>query len=356
METGADPGAIAVAMLHATPDCIKLVELDGRLSFVNLNGRCAAIIDMVAVARNLRWQDIWPEKSRNTIARAIADAGRGLTVSFEAFCPDAAGKPRWWSVLVAPVRGADGQVLRLVASSRDITDRVMREREIAAADAQLKLELEEKQSLIRTQQLLMGEIDHRVRNSLSLIASILRLQMRRLPDGPAHEAFEDSVARIESVASVHETLYRSGRFDRVNIVDYVEKIVDRMARSLTEKGGIAFSAEPEARRQIGPDAAVAIGVIVTELLGNAVRHGGGSAIETLLAMTEGERLTLSVSDSGPGLPDTADLEAGSSLGMTICRIYAEKLDATLTSGTSPTGGAIFTLSLPAAAVSATPAG
>lgn len=121
------------SVLQASVDCIKLIELDGRLSYMNPNGLCLMEIDDFASVSGAFWWDLWPPESVETIRSAIEAARQGRPVRFEAYCPTARGRPRWWDVSVAPIVDETGAVTRLSSISRDITERKAGEEMLAAA-------------------------------------------------------------------------------------------------------------------------------------------------------------------------------------------------------------------------------
>ena len=115
-----------VSLMDASLDCIKIVESDGTLSFMNSNGMCAMDIDAFSRVDGARWSDLWPADAQPLIEDAVDRALRGEAVRLEAFCPTALGHPRWWDVTVSPIEQG-GKVTRLLSISRDISDRVLRE-------------------------------------------------------------------------------------------------------------------------------------------------------------------------------------------------------------------------------------
>ena len=123
---GITDDADLINLVDASLDCIKIVERDGRLSFFNTAGMCAMEIDGFEAVDGALWSDLWPADSQALIEDAVDRALHGESVRLEAFCPTALGRPRWWDVSVSPMI-RDGEVMRLLSISRDITDRVRRE-------------------------------------------------------------------------------------------------------------------------------------------------------------------------------------------------------------------------------------
>lgn len=132
------------SVLQASVDCIKLIELDGRLSFMNANGLCLMEIDDFAAVSGAFWWDLWPAESAEIVRSAVEAAREGRPMRFEAYCPTAKGRPRWWDVAVAPIVDETGAVTRLSSISRDITERKAGEQMLATARSEL---LEQRQRL-----------------------------------------------------------------------------------------------------------------------------------------------------------------------------------------------------------------
>lgn len=108
-------------LLEASPDCIKILSLDGQLQFMNDNGRCLMEIDDIRQVSSVRWPDLWPPEYRDTIEQALATARSGGVVRLSAPCPTAKGTPKWWDVFVSPIRDEVGAVVSIMSTSRDVT-------------------------------------------------------------------------------------------------------------------------------------------------------------------------------------------------------------------------------------------
>jgi PAS domain S-box-containing protein len=112
------------SLMDSTPDCVKVLDLDGRLLHMNTPGLCAMEIEDFGSVFGQQWAAIWPAEARADIERSVSSAVRGEVYSFRAHCPTADGKSKWWEVTVSPVRdAAGGEVVRLLAVSRDIIGR-----------------------------------------------------------------------------------------------------------------------------------------------------------------------------------------------------------------------------------------
>lgn len=210
---------------------------------------------------------------------------------------------------------------------RDITELRRRDRMLLIKDATIR------------------EIHHRVKNNLQTVASLLRLQARRLGEGPARAELEESVRRITSIALVHETLSQESS-DRVDFDEVATKIVQMVSESLVDPRRPVQIVLQGMSGTLHGDVATPLSLIVTELLQNAVEHAfterGGTV--TVHFQREGRRLTVHVVDDGAGLPDGFTLEEGSNLGLQIVRTLATELGAEVSLGESD--GARFSLAIP----------
>jgi diguanylate cyclase (GGDEF)-like protein/PAS domain S-box-containing protein len=109
------------SVLEASADCIKIIALDGTLELMNTPGVCALELDSAEEVQGQEWAGLWPEDAQATVRAAMARALQGETARFTEYRATAKGTPKWWDVVITPMRGADGEVSRLLSISRDIT-------------------------------------------------------------------------------------------------------------------------------------------------------------------------------------------------------------------------------------------
>ena len=198
-------------------------------------------------------------------------------------------------------------------------------------------ELRQKERVISGKDALIREIHHRVKNNLQTIASLLRLQGRRLQSAEAKAALDESVLRIGSIALVHETLSEQPS-DVAEFGDVARRITHMVAEGLVSPDRAIEIKVAGSTGPLGADIATPLAVTVTELLQNALEHafpdGNGGTIGVELDRTDG-RLSVVVWDDGIGM--SPDAESGARLGLQIVRSLVQEMggafDITSESGT-----------------------
>ncbi len=110
------------SILENSPDCVKLIDIEGRIQFMNVNGLCILEIDDFKGIKNKLWTELWGVETIPVVLDAIEKALQGKTVQFQAFGPTAKGTPKWWDVMVSPVvQPGTNEVTNIISVSRDIT-------------------------------------------------------------------------------------------------------------------------------------------------------------------------------------------------------------------------------------------
>ena len=125
-------------ILEASPDCIKTVDREGRLEFINANGCAQMEIDDFGTVEGTQWCSLWPAQGEQLVNKAIASALGGVETRFEAECPTLKGTSKWWDVVVSPIVDTRGRVIRIITASRDITRRKMSDDLLSESQARLR--------------------------------------------------------------------------------------------------------------------------------------------------------------------------------------------------------------------------
>ncbi|MEP7031567.1 MAG: histidine kinase dimerization/phosphoacceptor domain -containing protein [Pseudolabrys sp.] len=178
-------------------------------------------------------------------------------------------------------------------------------------------------------QLLLREVNHRVNNSLALVASMLHLKAATVSEEiKAH--LDEASNRITAIARAHHRLYKTENFEMLDLGTYLDDICDNLSESLPDCE-VQFSAVVGI--EIPPDQAVPVALFVNELVTNAAKHGrGDSKLEIWVKLTsEGEHnVSISVRDNGHGLPENFDIAAQKGLGMRLVSGFAKQLHGEMT--------------------------
>jgi two-component sensor histidine kinase len=198
---------------------------------------------------------------------------------------------------------------------------VQQEKMSEQVTAKLRASEERKEALLR-------EVHHRVKNNLAVICSLFYLQSTHSKDEKTVQIFHDMENRVHSMALVHESLYGSENLARIDFAEYARSLAEDILASHENP-----SAPVRLKTDLEPvimsvDLALPCGLILNELVSNAFKHGfpnGAGEIElTLRAGPEG-KCTLSVEDSGVGIPGDLDVNTSKSLGLRLVRLLTQQI-------------------------------
>ena len=238
--------------------------------------------------------------------------------------------------VVAPVVDAAGKVTHYVALKQDITER-------RRLDQALQTSLQEKVALL-------NEVHHRVKNNLQVITSLLRLEAGRSNQPDTKVVLKEMQGRIRAMALLHETLYRSGTFASVDLGGYLKQLATQAFRA--QSNGLVrlnLLLDPV---QVSMDVATPCGLLVNELITNALKHAfvpgqdGELRIElNNLPATRNQptRWCLQVRDNGVGLPTDFEERRAQSLGLQLATDLAQQLGSTLEVVSEPGAGTTFSV-------------
>ncbi len=253
-----------------------------------------------------------------------------------------------------------GRALRHAADSNALLSKT--NEELAATLEELTATNEEFEAqnveLIRSQEglerslaektVLLKEIHHRVKNNLQIISSLLSLQQSRLSDDALCSIFLQCRNRVFAISRVHEQLYQSKDFARVELGVYIRGLVSELVRAYSRNDVIV-------RYEIGEllldmEKAIPCGLIINELVSNSLKHAfEGLERPELVISVDLERDTgqcvLSVADNGPGVPPGYDIHSSGTLGLTLVRMLVKQLAGSLALDAGP--GARFRIRFPA---------
>lgn len=194
------------------------------------------------------------------------------------------------------------------------------------AEAQVQESLKEKE-------LLLKEVHHRVKNNLQVIVSLINLQTAQLTDEKSLLALRESQNRVRSMALVHEKLYQSASLANINFREYLRQLTSALFHSYqVDASQVALVLEVD-EVVLDVDQAVPCGLIVNELVSNALKHGfpqkrTGAVQLTLHTRPDGQ-IELSVADNGVGIPGEKDWRQTESLGMQLIQSLVKQIGGSI---------------------------
>ena len=202
-----------------------------------------------------------------------------------------------------------------LAISRDITER-------KKAEKQLKSSLKEKDMLVK-------EIHHRVKNNLMVISSLLNLQSDYIKDKEALGIFKESQSRAQSMALIHERLYRSDDMKKIDFGEYVQTLSTDLYRTyVADEGRITLNLDVE-NAKIDINTSVPLGLIVNELVSNCLKHAflnERSGEINISFKKSNDEFILDVKDNGVGFPEDLDFKNTDSLGLQLVNSLVDQID------------------------------
>lgn len=201
---------------------------------------------------------------------------------------------------------------------------------------------------LRDKEVLLAEIHHRVKNNLQVISSLLNLQSGGLNDTEAIKRFADAQMQIQSMALVHEQLYRSDNFATVDISDYVRSLCDHLYEAYAvSRDTISLDLQVEPIYVVMQQA-VPIALLLNELIANSLKYafpaGASGTIHISIKRVEEGAVRLEIRDDGIGLPDGFDIAATETLGHTLVTGLSSQLNGTMS--VDGTDGTRFSLTFP----------
>ncbi len=174
---------------------------------------------------------------------------------------------------------------------------------------------------LNEKEVMLRKIHHRIKNSMQIIVSLLRMYLRRTKDKQVGQILNNCRDRVNALSLIHEVLYQSENLSRINYEVYLKLLCRNLSQvySLSRKG-ITISIE-ECNISLNIDQGIAIGMVISELVSNAIKHGfktgEGGNISISLSCLNGKDVELIIQDNGKGLPPEIDILNSSSLGLQL---------------------------------------
>ncbi len=307
------------AVVEGTSDVVYIKDKD--LRYVKLNSAGESFLGIhKGMAIGHRVQELaiqeWAVKVREHELRVLAT---GRWESVEHVIPTPGGAKSIWLANRGPWRDSSGTVIGVIGISRDITE--------------LKLTEERVRASLVEKEVLLKEIHHRVKNNLQVISGLLYLKSEHVDLPEVKEALQESRGRVQSIALIHEQLYKAADLAQVDFAEYFAPWKEHAMELL--------GADPQRIRvvcDIDPvllavDQAIPCALIMNELVSNAVKYAFPGTrlgrVEVQLKMMR-DACRLSVADDGVGLPESCSLEQTPSLGLHLVGILTRQLKGAAT--------------------------
>jgi len=219
---------------------------------------------------------------------------------------------------------------------------IILKRQVAAKTRQIQQSLEQKEMLLK-------EIHHRVKNSLSIVSGLLELQIMSAGNEKVSNILKDSQTRIQSVGLIHEKLYKTDSLSNIELGKYIQDLVSSIHETFSEiKESVELRFDLD-EVNLETDRVIHCGLLVNELVVNAFKHAFSKQSSGLLRVSlkkKNGEVILSVCDNGPGLSKDFQLEGDGSLGTMLITSFAENLNAAIEISDWEEGGTCFSFRIP----------
>lgn len=251
--------------------------------------------------------------------RAAIKEGNSCTVILRNYRKD--GSLFWNELSISPIYDTEGNLTHFIGIQTDITERQQIQEQLIAS-------LKEKEVLLK-------EIHHRVKNNLQIVSSLLNLQSSYIQDEQALAMFKDSHNRIKSMALIHEKLYRSSDFTKIDLPDYIRSLTSNLFSSYRQVSSRIDLKQKIEDITLDIDTAIPCGLIINELISNSLKYAFPGEMKGKISISfyhqqENNRFILKVSDNGVGLPPGFNPLETESLGWQLIISLTEQLGGELT--------------------------
>ena len=281
------------------------------------------------VGRNCRFLQ-GPETDAATVAEIQDAVARRVDIATDILNYRKDGSTFWNALFISPVTNEEGEVQFFFASQVDFSERreaqglmqAEKDRfERAVKDRTVQLE-----KALEAKNVLLHEVDHRVKNNLQMISSLIVLQLRKIPDQPIRDSLTAMLERVEALSTVHRRLYQSDDVSRFNIAEFIRDLVRDLVATSPAQVTPSFDLDPI---EIPAEQAAPVALIINELVTNALKHAfpiDGEGTISLSVKRLDDRFHITVADDGVGMAGKPD---GSTFGATLVKALARQLDGTV---------------------------
>lgn len=223
----------------------------------------------------------------------------------------------WIELYISPII-TDGAINEVSCLAHDITEKKRVEQE-------MRQSLQEKEVLLK-------EVHHRVKNNLQIISSIFSLQRDHVDDDPRSIALlHESQDRIRSMSFIHESLYQNKNFSQVDMARYIDGLCSNLVMSYSLSGRVLLRTDLKPL-MLDLDRAIPCGLVLNELISNALKHAFSDGREGAISITLSQRkdqVRIMLSDNGQGFPENYVDERDRGLGMELVELLMDQLDGNI---------------------------
>ncbi|MCX7787223.1 MAG: PAS domain S-box protein [Spirochaetes bacterium] len=315
---------------HSTAEAILLTRLqDGKIFDVNSTfERLSGYSASEAIGKTTTELNIWTSaEHRDTFANALRRDGRVRGMVFPFRVKSGGTIIGEISAEVITINDVD----TIIACITDITDKKHSEEQLSASLRESDRLRKQAENLVEEKNLILREVHHRIKNNMNTVQSMLSIQGMMLNDQKASEALENAATRVRSMSFLYDKLYRSSSLTEGSVRDYLPPLIHEIIGIFQPLVKIKLELNLE---DIVVSARVLslLGIILNELLVNAIKHAFPGRQEGLIRITihrSGELVTLVFSDDGVGLPESFSIENASGFGMQLVSILVEQMKGTI---------------------------
>lgn len=298
-------------------DCITLVDMQGHVLFMNLPGLWQMELEGDPAEQHITWPELWPRECVDLAEYSMESARSGRACRFTAHRLTSRGAAKWWDVAVSPIFDRRGDPVQMFCVSRDIT-------ELKQTESSLQRALAEKEVLLH-------EVNHRIKNGLAAIAGVLSLQARHSQDVLVHNCLQQAQSRVIAVAEIHRRLYEMAGHDSLDIGDCIADVARGTLATLDPCSNVELHTACERGIEVKSDQAITLALVISELITNCVKHAfQGASGKIRVALAAGPtQLSLQVNDNGRGFPADFNREHSAGVGMRIVHGLVRQLHGEL---------------------------
>ncbi|RFC68323.1 MULTISPECIES: histidine kinase dimerization/phosphoacceptor domain -containing protein [Mesorhizobium] len=262
------------------------------------------------------------------------------------------GSSFWNALYMSPVIDESGKLLYFFASQLDVTERKQAEQEIfqqkTSFEVAVRARTKELERALESKNTLIHEVDHRVKNNLQIVASLILMQSRNVKDEAARDTLRSVLGRIEALSAVHKLLYQSNDLPLLNVAHLVRDLVTNlMASSARENIAVSFDLDDI---EVPAEKASPIALLINELVTNALKHAfePEQPGKIYVRVKDGDgKVIVEVADDGKGFEGKGST---ASFGMKLIESLGQQL-RTRAQWVPTKPGTLVRLSVPASQIS-----